>query len=108
MFIITKDFRFDPEYDDMSAVGIRSYDFPSSFIITERGKISQKTINEIKKFAPYRFKLMSDDGDNDFEGYCSSNDDDNAFEPLDWAMNWAGSTEIYYWVSGKGGGWEQL
>lgn len=55
---------------------------------------------------PYKFKLYDDDGELYYEGRCNDRDGEDAFTPLDWAMHYAGCTEIRYLQdSGK---WEQL
>lgn len=99
MWIITKETNYSEDLP--SRIGVRSFDCPN--------EIDVKNINEVKKHMPYRFRTLSDDDEVDFEGYSSSNDDDDAFAPLDdLAMPDVGSTSIQYWVSGKGGGWETL
>ncbi len=48
------------------------------------------------------FRLYDDDGNLYAQGMIALDDDDDGFEPLDWAMgNW-GCTEIRYHTPGKG------
>ena len=90
MYIITIDYTFTPEQAlrwEMSQAGTCSTDCPV---------VVNDYIEEIKKTMPYKFKLYDDDGELCFEGYSNRNDDDVAFEPLDWAEG-EGCTSIKYW-----------
>ena len=73
MFKITKDIISDG--DD---VGITSHDYDG---------------RELK----HTFHLYDDDG----ELYYYGKSDNQNFDPLDWAMGWAGCTEIRYFINGK-------
>ena len=54
----------------------------------------------------YRFRLKDDDGEVYYEGYSSTNNDEEAFAPLDDFAEWyAGCTIIEYYVDKK---WEVL
>lgn len=47
---------------------------------------------------PYRFRLYDDDGVLYFEGASSDRDSERAFDPLDWAQQDSGCTEIRYLI----------
>lgn len=55
---------------------------------------------------PFRFRLLNDDGELDYEGRSDNCDSEAAFEPLDWATGYAGSTEIHY--QQEDGEWQLL
>lgn len=55
---------------------------------------------------PHRFQLFDDDGNVYYEGRSSSADDDDAFDPLDWAESDSGCTYIEYQQAD--GTWEIL
>ena len=55
---------------------------------------------------PYRFKLYDDDGNLYYEGRSDDRDSEDAFEPLDWAIDNSGCIWIEYLQDS--GEWEQL
>lgn len=55
---------------------------------------------------PFRFRLLNGDGTLDYEGRSDDCDSVEAFDPLDWAMSYAGSTEIHY--QQENGEWQLL
>lgn len=94
MWIITKNY-----IDDSNMPIIKSADCPKLDITKEE---------DIKKFLPYKFLIVNGDGELDYEGYSSSNDDNDAFAPLDdYASEYIGSTEIKYWNK-KDNKWKSL
>ena len=54
------------------------------------------TTEEMLKNHPDRvhFRLYDDDGELYYAGFYVGPDDDRMFEPLDWAMDFAGCTEM--------------
>lgn len=95
-WIIDIDFLADPQSKEgtlRNAVGLTG---PSSY----KGDGS-----ELK----CRFRLLDDDETACYEGRCDTDNDDNAFGPLDdFGTPNAGCTTIQYWVKGKGGGWRNI
>lgn len=54
---------------------------------------------------PFEFRLKDDDDNVYYYGRANECDSEEAFEPLDWAMNDSGCTSIEYKLES---GWEQL
>lgn len=73
--------------------------------ITDSGKDEYTGANH--NGYPYKFRLLSDDGDVCAYGYCKTNDDEDAFNPLDYYMYAYGLTMIEYWNS-ETKEWEML
>jgi hypothetical protein len=92
MWRITKDFLFEERNTLVD-------NFPSQ---VGRGT---KEFDESKCI--HKFRLFDDDGKCYYEGLNDTNDDDNAFEPLDYYESHSGCTEIQYQdrITGK---WETL
>lgn len=63
--------------------------------ITDSGK-NERTGANHKEF-PYKFRLLDDDGIVYAYGYCKTNDDEDAFNPLDYYMYDYGVVSIEYW-----------
>lgn len=80
MWKITKDFINDNLEE--CQVGSHSHDFDESKAI-------------------YKFQLFDDDDILYYEGVCDTNDDDNAFEPLDYYEADSGCTYIMYYDPSK-------
>lgn len=55
---------------------------------------------------PYEFRLFDDDGVLNYEGRSDDRESTEAFEPLDWATDYAGCTWIEY--KQEDGTWAQL
>lgn len=71
--------------------------------ITDSGK-DEKVMDKPKNMQ-FKFRLKDDDGIIYCYGYSKTNDDDKAFEPLDWAQPNYGCTTIEYYDNGV---WEVL
>lgn len=72
------------------------------------GEYNGLTFGDTKGFEQFlteKFKLYDDDGNLYYEGRASNQDDEVAFEPLDWAMADSGCTDIKYLYKGK---WQSL
>lgn len=54
---------------------------------------------------PYAFRLLDADNNVDYHGRSDDRNSEAAFEPLDWAQAYAGSTAIEYYVNNR---WEML
>ena len=66
-------------------------------------KGKEETFEELDEICPHIFRMLDDDGEVYYIGYCS---DDSSFDPLDdFGTPNAGCTEIQYKVNGK---WEAL
>lgn len=82
------------------------------FVITMWTKeITYSGIDEYTGFNhdgyPYKFRLLDDDGVVYAYGYSKTNDDENAFRPLDYYEGAYGVTMIEYWNS-ETKEWEML
>ena len=58
----------------------------------------------VERIPTNKFILKDDDNISYYHGYCDD-EDDGLFDPLDWAMAYAGCTSILY-KSGPGGVYE--
>lgn len=84
MFIITED------YFEGDCVGAKSCDCP---------EMSMASMEDIKNLMPNEFRILKADMLMDvelFRGFCSSFDDEDAYEPLDWQEMLAGGDLIDY------------
>jgi hypothetical protein len=72
--------------------------------ITDSGV--DETVMEKPENMPYKFRLKDDDNEIYAYGYSKTDDDEAAFEPLDWAEGNYGCTMIEY--KNKNGEWEML
>jgi len=66
---------------------------------TETEARQAQMLEEFKDSMNFQFRLYDDDGELYYEGLCKDLDDvdgDQAFEPLDWAMNDVGCTRMDY------------
>jgi hypothetical protein len=90
MWIITKDLlqEKDPDIFLNGQVGVHSDDY-------------------VEGKATCEFQLLDDDGEVYYYGLCDTDDDDNAFEPLDYYEMDSGCTEIQY-KNKETGEWETL
>lgn len=71
--------------------------------ITDSGK--DEVVMEKPDNMSYKFRLKDGDGVIYAYGYCTTNDDEAAFEPLDDLENAYGVVSIEYYNNGK---WEML
>jgi hypothetical protein len=67
---------------------------------TDRGRGNFPLSGDLSQL-PYQFRLLDDDGELYYQGRCDDRDSDEAFEPLDWARDYAGATEIQYFRDGR-------
>lgn len=71
--------------------------------ITDSGK--DETVAKKPAELPHKFRLLDDDGIVYAYGYSLTNDDEEAFKPLDATMGTYGCTDIQYLNNGE---WESL
>lgn len=60
------------------------------------GHVSGDSPESVDERLPHKFLLFDDDDELYYEGRSDDNDSEAAFEPLDWAENYAGCTYICY------------
>ncbi len=72
---------------------------------SEVGRCSSDYNSEKMSTNFHPFRLLDDDGHLYYEGICDTNDDVNAFGPLDYYIYHSGCTEIQYKTQT---GWECL
>jgi hypothetical protein len=94
MWVITKDLLFNPQFDSHPIVGKGRY-----------GLIYESPEDpKLIELMPHTFRLRDDDGILYYEGRTN---DDSSFDPLDWAMNYAGCTRLEF-KNKATGVWEPL
>jgi hypothetical protein len=71
---------------------------------TDRGRGNFPLSGDLSRL-PFQFRLLDDDGEIYYQGRSDDRDSEEAFEPLDWARDHAGCTEIQYL---RDGCWETL
>ncbi len=80
MWIITEDVLFSCQQDNHHCV------YKSDDCLIDLN--APFDLDAITALMPYKFRLLDDDGNVVYVGYCSDHDGD----PLDWAMPYAGCT----------------
>jgi hypothetical protein len=67
---------------------------------------SKKLVRNDRKLKTFKFRMLDDDNEVYFEGYCTDNSSEYAFSPLDeFGMPCYGCTDIQYFENGR---WESL
>lgn len=68
---------------------------------------SEKKRRAVRKIMPVAIRLYDDDGELYYTGYMNEGENVDEFEPLDWAMGYAGCTTLKY-LDAKSGKWLML
>jgi hypothetical protein len=119
MFVITKDYienyagGDDEVVEPIDCVRIFASNYEEEIrkpLAGVKGAFDDKgsvTLEGIKKLCLYQFRLYDDDDNLYYEGYYNGldGDEEEAFEPLDWAGAYAGCTTLKYLEKGK---WVEL